>query len=467
MGLLLKGGRVIDPSQDLDAPADVLIEEGYVAAVGQNLYPGSHQVVDVSGQVVCPGFIDVHVHLREPGHEYKETIATGTAAAAAGGFTTICCMPNTEPAIDDPSVVELIRERARAACGVRVGVIGALTKGNRGEELAEMARLAEAGVVLFSDDAFPIQNAELMRRAMEYARMLGLPVTLHCEDQCLTRDGVMNEGPTATMLGLRGMPDAAEDVMVARNIELARLTGVRLHICHVSTAHATELVRRAKAEGLPVTAEACPHHFCLTDEACVGYDTDAKVNPPLRSAQDVEAVRRGLADGTLDTIATDHAPHAAHEKEQEFDRAPFGLVGLETAVPLTLDRLVRTRTLTLPQAVARLTTNPARLLLRGRAWGEKEQARVAEDPSFLVPHPLLGTLQVGAPGDVTVLDPERPFRVERERLFSKSKNTPFDGWELIGRATLAVVAGRVVMQDGEVVETGARAALSARHAARV
>jgi len=428
----------------------VLIEDGRVAAVGSHLYAGPHEVVDVSGQVVCPGFIDVHVHLREPGHEYKETIPSGLASAAAGGFTSVCCMPNTEPAIDEPAVVELIRERANAACGVRVGVIGALTKQNRGEELAEMARLAEAGVAMFSDDAFPIQNAELMRRAMEYAGMLGLPVTLHCEDKCLTRDGSMNEGPVATMLGLRGMPNTAEDVMVARNIELARLAGVRLHICHVSTCGSAELVRRAKAEGVAVTAEACPHHFCLTDEACLGYNTNAKVNPPLRAAADVAAVQRGLADGTLDTIATDHAPHAAHEKEQEFDRAPFGLVGLETAVPLTLDRLVRPRILTLPQAVARLATNPARVLTGGsrlaargaRLFGRWELG----DGSW----ERFGTLQVGAPGDVTVIDLERPYRVEAAKLYSRSKNTPFDGWELTGCPTLTVVAGRIVMRDGEV-----------------
>jgi dihydroorotase len=439
MGLLLKGGRIIDPSWDQDGRADLLIEEGRIAAVGSNLYSGSHETIDASGRLVCPGFIDLHVHFREPGQEYKETIATGALSAAAGGFTAVCCMPNTDPAIDDPSVIELIRQRAAAACGVRVYVNAALSLGNRGEQLAELGRLADAGAVMFSDDAFPIQDSELMRRAMEYARMLGRAVTLHCEDKRLSGDGVMNEGPTATVMGLRGIPNAAEDVMVARNIELARLTGVQLHLCHVSTAGSVELVRRAKAEGLPVTAEACPHHFTLTDEACAGYLTNAKVNPPLRSEADRQAVCAGLKDGTLDSIATDHAPHAAHEKECEFDRAPFGLVGLETVVPLTLDRLVRTGILSLPQAVAALTTNPGRVL-RGL---DREGSRPADEV-----HPLIGTLRVGAPADVTVLDLERPVRVEAAKLFSKSKNTPFDGWELTGAPVMTLVAGRVIMRDG-------------------
>jgi dihydroorotase len=439
MGLLLRGGRIVDPSQDRNGRADLLIEEGQVAAVGEDLYSGGHEILDVTGRIVCPGFIDLHVHFREPGQEYKETIATGALSAAAGGFTAVCCMPNTEPAIDDPSVIELIRQKAAAACGVRIYVNASLSLGNRGEQLAELGRLADAGAVMFSDDAFPIQDSELMRRAMEYARMLGRPVTLHCEDKRLSGDGVMNEGPAATVMGLRGIPNAAEDVMVARNIELARLTGVQLHLCHVSTAGSVELVRRAKAEGLPVTAEACPHHFTLTDEACAGYDTNAKVNPPLRSEADRQAVCAGLNDGTLDSIATDHAPHAAQEKECEFDRAPFGLVGLETVVPLTLDRLVRPGILSLSQAVAALTTNPGRVL-RGL---DREGARPAAEV-----HPLIGTLQVGAPADVTVVDPERPFRVESARLFSKSKNTPFDGWELTGAPVMTMVAGRVIMRDG-------------------
>jgi dihydroorotase len=443
MGVLLRGGRLIDPSQDRNERADLLIEEGRVAAIGSDLYSGGHETLDMSGCLVCPGFIDLHVHFREPGQEYKETIATGALSAAAGGFTAVCCMPNTEPAIDDPSVIELIRSKAAEACGVRIYVNASMTKGNEGKELAEMGRLSDAGAVMFSDDAFPIQDSELMRRAMEYARMLGRPVTLHCEDKVLSGDGVMNEGPTATVLGLRGIPNAAEDVMVARNIELARLTGVQLHLCHVSTAGSVELVRRAKAEGLPVSAEACPHHFVLTDEACAGYDTRAKVNPPLRSEADRQAVCAGLKDGTLDSIATDHAPHAPQEKAVEFDRAMFGLVGLETVVPLTLDRLVRPGILSVTQAVAAMATNPGRVL---RGLG-RESARPAAEV-----HPLIGTLQVGAPADVTVLDPERRVRITAAQLYSKSKNTPFDGWELTGCAVLTMVGGRVVMRDGTPVE---------------
>ncbi len=451
MGLLFRGGRVIDPSRDRNERVDLLIEEGRIAAVGADLYSGGHEALDASGCLICPGFIDLHVHFREPGQEYKETIATGALSAAAGGFTAVCCMPNTDPAIDDPSVVELIRGKAAEACGVRIYVNASLTKGNAGQELAELGRLADAGAVMFSDDAFPIQDSELMRRAMEYARMLGRAVTLHCEDKGLSGDGVMNEGPTATVLGLRGMPNAAEDVMVARNIELARLTGVQLHLCHVSTAGSVALVRRAKAEGLPVTAEACPHHFTLTDEACAGYNTRAKVNPPLRAEADRLAVCAGLRDGTLDSIATDHAPHAAHEKAVEFDRAPFGLVGLETVVPLTWDRLVRSGILSPMQAVAALTTNPGRVL---RGLG-REGAR----PAAAV-HPLIGTLQVGAPADITVLNPERQIRVDAAKLYSKSKNTPFNGWELTGAPVLTLVAGRVVMRDGVVLNTEAHSGVS-------
>jgi dihydroorotase len=435
VGLLLKNARLIDPAQNLDGARDVLLADGRVAAVDRGLAAGDHEVVDLTDRVVCPGFIDVHTHLREPGQEYKETVATAARAAAAGGFARVCCMPNTDPAIDDPSVVQLIEQRAAQACGVGVHVFGALSQANAGKQLAELGRLAEAGCPLFSDDAFPIQNAELLRRAMEYARMLGRGVALHPEDKALASAGVMNEGPVATRLGLRGIPNAAEDVHVARNIELARLTGVRLHLLHISTVRSVELVRRAKHDGLPVTAEACPHHFCLTDAACEGYNTNAKVNPPLRSQADVDAVLGGLADGTLDCIATDHAPHAIHEKECEFDTALFGLVGLETAVPLSLDRLVHAGVVGLPDLIAKLTWNPARVL--------QGSGRAGVDP-------LLGTVKPGAPADVTVLALERRVRVEPDQLYSRSKNTPFGGWELRGAPVMTIVGGRVVMKDGEV-----------------
>jgi dihydroorotase len=438
MGLLIRNGRVVDPSQGLDRQADLLIVDGHVSTIEPGLGTGSHEVLDASDKIVCPGFIDVHVHLREPGQEYKETIATGARSAAAGGFAHVCCMPNTDPAIDDPSVVELLQDKAAQAVGVKVHIFAAMTKANAGQELAEMGRLSDSGAALFSDDAFPIQNSEVMRRAMEYARMLNRGVALHCEDKQLAADGVMDEGPVSTLLGLRGIPGAAEDVHVARNIELCRLTGCRVHILHVSTRVSVDLVRRAKAQGLPITAEGCPHHFCLTDEACLNYNTEAKVNPPLRPADDVAAVIEGLADGTLDCIATDHAPHAIQEKDCEFDRAMFGMVGLETCVPLTLDRLVKPGIVSISDAVARLATQPGRVLVGD---GQNLPAGI---------HPLIGTLQPGAPGDVTVLDLDAEYKVEPEKLYSKSKNTPFAGWQLRGRAAATVVNGKVLMHDGVV-----------------
>jgi dihydroorotase len=441
MGLLVRGGRVLDPSQQLDRQMDVLLEHGRVVEIGVGLAVGRHELRDATDRVVCPGFIDVHVHLREPGQEYKETVATGTRAAAAGGVVHICCMPNTEPAIDDPSVVEQLHEKARSAIGVQLHVFASMTRANAGKELAEMGRLSASGAALFSDDAFPIQNSEVMRRAMEYARQLHRGVSLHCEDKDLSGDGVMNEGPISTMLGLRGIPNAAEDVMVARNIELCRLTGCRLHICHVSTRVSVDLVRRAKAQGLPVTAEACPHHFCLTDEACLGYNTQAKVSPPLRSEDDRAGVVEGLIDGTLDCIATDHAPHAIQEKDCEFDLAMNGMVGLETMVSLALDRLVRPGILPLAEAVAKLSLHPARVLL-----GDGRALPAGIDP-------LLGTLRPGAPADVTVLDLDREVTVIPERLHSRSKNTPFAGWTLRGAASGAVSRGKVLMWDGELIES--------------
>ncbi len=422
MSLLVRNGRVVDPASQLDAVADVLIERGLVARVGPRLpVPDGATVVDATGKVVCPGFIDIHVHLREPGYEYKETVATGTRAAAAGGFTAVCCMANTDPVNDTRSITEYILERARAEGAVHVYPIGAVTRGLRGQELAELAELAEAGCVAFSDDGRCVMNSALYRRAMEYTLPFGTPVISHAEDHDLARGAVMNEGVVSTELGLPGAPAAAEEVMVARDLVLAELTGAHVHIAHLSTAGAVRLVREAKARGVRVTAEVTPHHLTLTEEAVRSFDPNTKMNPPLRTKRDVEALIEGLADGTIDVVATDHAPHALSEKEGEFDQAAFGVVGLETAVAVLLDRLVRPGLLPLPTLVARLSTDPARLLnLPG------------------------GRLTPGAPGDVTILDLEQELVVEPARFHSRSRNTPFAGWRLRGGPWMTVVGGRVV-----------------------
>jgi dihydroorotase len=370
--------------------------------------------------VVAPGFIDMHVHLREPGFEYKETVLTGTQSAVAGGFTTVACMANTNPVNDNSSVTRYIIEKAQAANLARVLPIGALSKGLKGESLADIGDMAAAGAVAISDDGRPVMDSNLMRRALEYCSMFNLLISVHEEDLHLAAGGMMNEGPTALRLGLKGIPNAAEDVMVARDIILARLTGGRLHIAHASTRGAVALVRQAKAEGLSVTAEAAPHHFMLTEEAVTGYNTNAKMAPPLRQLEDVEAIREGLRDGTIDAIATDHAPHHQDEKEVEFDQAANGIVGLETALPLTL-RLVRDGVLSLVDAVRKLTVNPARIL--GLPYG---------------------TLSVGSPADLVIFDPAHAWNVLPERLRSKSKNTPFSGWEVTGKVMVTIVAGRVV-----------------------
>lgn len=421
MRLILSGGRILDPSQNIDREGDLVIEDGKIAGI---VAPGSatgEVVRDVRGKLITPGLIDIHVHLREPGFEYKEDIESGTRAAAAGGFTAVCCMPNTNPAIETAAVVRQIIERAEEVGSARVYPIGALTRQTAGDQLSEMADLKAAGAVAISDDAFPIQNAETMRRGMEYCAQFGLVLMTHNEEQSLTRGGAMNEGYTATVLGVPGIPAVAEDIAAARNILLAKLTGCCLHLLHISTAGTVELLRRAKAEGLPVTGETCPHYWALTDAACEGFNTNAKMNPPLRTANDQEAIKRGLADGTIDAIATDHAPHAPYEKEQEFDRAPFGILGLETAFALTYTHLVRPGLLSLQEAIAKMSTIPARLLgLPG------------------------GTLAVGAPADVSVLDLEATWTVDPAQFRSKSRNTPFAGWALQGRAVFTVVGGRVV-----------------------
>ena len=422
MTILIKGGTVIDPGR-VNGPADVLIENGKVAAVGQKLKaPADAKVIDVTGKMVLPGFIDLHVHFREPGFEYKETIQSGTAAAVAGGFTSVCCMPNTNPVNDNQSITEFILEKARAAGNANVFPVGAITKGSEGKELAEIGDLHRAGCVAISDDGLPVTNSLVMRRAMEYAIAFDVPVVDHCEDLHLSEGGCMNEGLVSTQLGLAGMPAAAEDIMVARNLALAELTGARLHLAHLSTAGSVRMVREAKARGITVTAEACPHHFMLTEEAVCGYNTHAKMNPPLRTWTDVQAIKEGLRDGTIDVIATDHAPHAMQEKQQEFAAAPNGIVGLETAWPLTLT-LVEEGVLSLEAAVAKLTTEPA------RAFSLKK-----------------GTLAPGADADVAIADLRENWEVDPARFRSKSRNTPFAGWKVKGRVTTTIVGGRVVYE---------------------
>jgi dihydroorotase len=420
MSLLIRHGRVIDPGR-LNGPADVLIRDGKIAAVGPGLKaPAGAAVIDATGKWVLPGFVDLHVHLREPGFEYKETIASGTAAAVAGGFTSVCCMPNTQPVNDNQSVTELILDKARAAGFATVFPIGAITKGSEGKALAEFGELKAAGCVAVSDDGKPVMNAMVMRRALEYARTFDLPVVDHCECTHLSEEGCMHEGQVATELGLHGIPSASEDVMVARNLALTELTGGRLHLAHLSTAGSVRMVREAKARGIRVTAEACPHHFLLTEEAVREFNTNAKMNPPLRSRKDVDAIKAGLKDGTIDVIATDHAPHAAFEKEREFDYAPFGIVGLETAWGLTMV-LVEEGVLTVEQAVAALTAQPA------RAFGLTK-----------------GALAVGADADVTIVDPDAQWVVDPERFRSKGRNTPFSGWKLKGQVVSTLVGGRIV-----------------------
>jgi dihydroorotase len=420
--LLLKGGRIIDPSRGFDQTADLLVRDGVIAGVGRGLgAPDGAETVDAAGMVVAPGLVDIHTHLREPGYEDRETIASGAMAAAAGGFTAVCAMPNTDPPIDNQSAVGFVVKQGLAAEAARVYPIGAISLRQRGEQLAEFGELVGAGAVAVSDDGHPVVSGHLMRTALEYARTFGIPVADHCEEPTLAQGGVMHEGLVATRLGLKGIPAAAEEIMVARDILLARLTGGRVHLCHMSTRGSVDLIRRAKDEGLPVTAEATPHHFTLTHEACNGYNTNAKMNPPLREPEDVAAIHAALKDGTIDVIATDHAPHHYDAKEREFDDAPFGIVGLETALGLGLTVLVEGGVLTLPELIARMSTIPAR--------------------TFRLPG---GSLVAGAAADVVVFDPRVRAKVDPERFYSKSRNTPFGGWELAGRVMRTVVAGRTV-----------------------
>ncbi|HEY6000526.1 MAG TPA: dihydroorotase [bacterium] len=430
--ILIRGGRVIDPASGIDRVADLLLEGGQVGALGEAAGEGAAvaQVIEARGLWVLPGLIDLHCHLREPGHEYKETVLTGTRAAVAGGFTAVACMPNTVPPNDSAPVTRAILRKAAEAGLARVYPIGCITAGQRGERMAEYADLVAAGCRAFSDDGRPVMDAGVMRRALEYSRHFDVALISHCEDLRLAGDGVAHEGAVATRLGLKPIPAAAEEAMVAREVVLARQTGARVHIAHVSTAGSVALVAAAKAEGLAVTAEATPHHFTLTDDALEGYDTAVKVNPPLRPAADRAAVRRGIAEGVIDAIATDHAPHGTVDKELEFDAAANGMIGLETALPLAL-RLVADGEVSLSRVVEALTWRPARILG--------------------VPG---GRLAPGDLADVTLVDPEEEWTVEPERLFSRSRNTPFAGWRLRGRVRATIVGGRVVFRDGAVVAVG-------------
>jgi len=424
MRLLIANGYVIDPSQGINAGKDLLIEDGRVAAVlgrGESRPEGA-EVFDATGLVVAPGFIDLHTHLREPGQEYKETIASGAAAAVAGGFTSVCAMPNTDPVNDNPAVTSFIVEQSQTVGLANIFPVGAITKGSKGEGLAEMGEMKRAGIVAVTDDGRPIPSPGLMRRAMEYARGFDLAVMDHCDDRTLAAGGVMHEGEWSLRLGLRGRPALAEESDAMRDCALAELTGARVHLAHVSTRGAIEAVRRAKERGAQVTCEVTPHHFTLTDAACEGFDTNTKMNPPLRSREHVEAILEAVADGTVDAVATDHAPHHADEKALEFDHAPFGIMGLETAVALALERLVHRGHIGLERLVELFSTNPARIF------------RLADR----------GTLRPGAWGDVTVLDPDLSWTFDASRSKSRSRNTPFDGWTLQGAAVATIVAGRVV-----------------------
>ncbi len=429
MCLLLKGGLVVDPDRNSIKKADVLLEEGRIAAIQPGLKVPDAKTIPVEGCYICPGFIDMHCHLREPGEEMKETIHTGTMAAARGGFTAVVAMGNTKPPADSRAVIEFVKRQAEAA-PVPVYPVGCVTKERKGLELAEIGDLVDAGIVALSDDGNPVMNSEVLRRVMEYSSMFGLLVISHCEDTNLSAGGVMHEGYISTLLGLRGIPRAAEEIHVARDIILAEMTGARLHIAHVSSAGSVRLIREAKQRGVRVTAEVTPHHLCLTDEAVMTFDTNTKVNPPLRTPEDVDALCAGLLDGTIDVIATDHAPHTLEEKDVEYNYAPFGISGLETAVPLMWDRLVAKGILTPVQLAQKMAGNPAKIL------GLPERA-----------------VKVGTVADLTVIDPQLKQPVRVESFASRGKNSPFNGWELLGWPVLTIVAGKVVMLEGKLTDS--------------
>lgn len=429
MRLLIKGGQVIDPANGINAVMDLLVDEGRIKSVEENIEAAGTRVIEAQGKYVCPGFIDMHVHLREPGFEYKEDINTGSRAAAAGGFTTICCMPNTSPVIDNAAVASFVRDRGRKTGLVNVRPIGSITKKQAGSELSPVAELVTAGCVAISDDGKPVIRADIMRNALEYAKMFGLPVLAHSEDPQLSREGQMHEGYYSTYYGMKGIPAAAEEVMVARDIILTRLTGGRLHVCHVSTIGALDLIRQAKKEGLAVTCEVTPHHLALTDEIVGSYDADTKVNPPLRSLEHVEALRQALADGIIDCIATDHAPHELEAKDCEYNLAANGISGLETAVAVVMDRLVHTGLLSIDQMVKAYTSGPAEIL--GLRAGE---------------------LTPGSLADITIIDPKLVRKVDPGTFYSQGKNTPFKGMELKGWPCMTIFGGKIVAQEGRIIE---------------
>jgi dihydroorotase len=424
----ITGGRIIDPSQGLDEIGDIWMSRGRILPMGG----GSEEpeiVIDARGMIVCPGLIDIHVHLREPGNEEDETIATGASAALAGGVTSVACMPNTQPAIDTQAAAEFVVLQGQRARQANVFPVGAVSKGRNGEELAELGQLVAGGAVAFTDDGAPVASADLMRRALEYSKMFDRVIMQHCQVPELTVGGVMHEGFESMRLGLPGMPAAAEDIMVARDIRLAEITGGRVHIQHISTSRSVDLVREGKRRGVRVTAEACPHHFTLTDETLRTFDSNYKMNPPLRTWSDIEAVIGGLKDNTIEFIATDHAPHAREKKMREFDRAPFGIVGLETLIPITALSLIEAGHLTWPEALAKLTCNPANLLRLDKK----------------------GTLRAGADADITIIDPETPWTIDPTQFRSKSRNSPFGGWDVRARAHTVIVGGEVRFTLGGIV----------------
>lgn len=430
MRILIKNGRVIDPANNIDEISDVLVCDGVITELGKDtdLDGVELEVIDADGMIVAPGLVDMHVHLREPGQEYKETIETGTMAAVYGGVTSVACMPNTEPVCDNAAIVRFIKERAKETGYANVYPIGAISKGLEGKYLAEIGDMAFEGAVAVSDDGRPVSNSALMRRAIQYSEMFDVTVISHCEDEALG-EGDMNDGAVATELGLRGISPAAEEVMASRDILVAESLGGRVHIAHISTKGSVELVRQAKKRGVRVTCETCPHYFTLTDEACIGYDTNAKMNPPLRTAEDVEAIKEGLRDGTIDCIVTDHAPHHSDEKHCEFANAKNGIVGLETSLGLGIKNLVNTGVLSMSELIEKMSLNPSRILGISK-----------------------GTMSVGSSADIVIFDPKSPWTVDIEKLHSKGKNSPFDGFELYGKPEYVLVGGEIVINRGELMK---------------